>query len=336
MKETEYDKLYKYVEEKEVVNYNYRKSLVEKSRFPKLAHWWLIGYHKSIILTLKYKKDGEVCERTFNDFPVYKQTKKDAFYSALSLLSIDEKDVISKSFKKIKVENKYISSSRKNKFSYKVFLRKIGKMSREGISLRGKHFSPIVKRSIFDKRPIMEIWFNEDCLYYLIVKLTISALALNKYGTCYSNIKSMREMWRARKILLDLAMFEENEETYVDKKIEEKYGIKDHEDYLHMLRKDEYIENGELYDRMEFRERVIKDNDYNAYSMVYYPKMIAEVFNLKDETPEERKVILEKEEEFTKIVMSIKNERASTYHERLKEKWKEAGEALQHLFRWND
>lgn len=346
--EEEYNEVVKYYDEKAEASLNYRKSLVEKSRFKKLAHWWYIGTVKYWQATVEYEKDGKIETYTSEtyDFPCKYNSLDDVFQVIRLTLDVPVDKIKSFKAKKIKLENQSINSSPMFKIGYIFFIHKTNKWVKKGFNLRGREFKMLNiphkfkfgwlkilnAFNLLKPKSVLNLWYCEDIYSMLIIKLTISALAIQIYGNTLFRKNKVREMWKTRQLLLELSDFENTETNEVNKRVEEKYGLKNVYSELVHINKEEFIETGFMDDI----ESISQLSSPSKYSLVFDPTILSKTFSIPLDTKENRIKILEKEEEVSEFVSNSVKEIGETHEERIKELWIKTAINLANLERWWD
>lgn len=348
MQEEEYYKIVMYYDEKAEASLKYRKSLVEKSRFKKLAHWWYIGYIKYWQVTVEYEKDGKIKTYTSEtyDYPCKYNSLDDVFQTIRLTLDVPADKIKSFKAKKIKLENQSLNDSPMFKVGYIFFIHKTNRWVKKGFNLRGREFKMLniphkfkfgwLKAlnifNILKPKSVLNLWYCEDIYDMLIIKLTITALAIQLYGNTLIRKEKVRKMWKTRQLLLELSNVENIETNMVNKKVEEKYKLKDVYSELVHINKEEFIETGFMDDIESFSQL----SSPSKYNLVFDPKILSKTFSIPLDTKENRIKVLEKEEEVSKFVSKCVKEVGETHEERVKELWAKTALNLSNIESWWD
>ena len=108
-----------------------------------------------------------------------------------------------------------------DRVNYKAFLRKLRKMGRKGIDINRNyfqyfgdtfphHFNLYQNSGRHYNHLRVFPWDSGDMDDYLIVKLTITAMFIFRYGKCVSHRAIAHEMWMAREALIKAIALVEN------------------------------------------------------------------------------------------------------------------------------
>ena len=326
-KEYDFDEFETYVKEKEKVNMNYRKSLVEKSKLPKwLATWYYIGYETVYDYKIEFESNGTL------DFKIgtireprlsnKNNLKRNAiFYSNISKDCLVKNIILKKRLK----ECDYEGSSIKDYFGKKHFDRWIKKAHKNGIMVRGELFSPFPNDGKKQQETV-GLWWSEDIYEYLIFKLTVTALSIKKYGLGLHSGIVVHDMWKTRNALIKLKNLEDDDYKTVVKEMMKLYNINTREISITFVDEQRFLEYGEI----------ISDLPLKASCLRYDYNQLAKAFNMPISTKEERALFLEKVKKFhddeTRITMDLNN----SFEERRNNLWSYISDKLAHLNEWYD
>ena len=326
-KEYDFDEFETYVKEKEKVNMDYRKSLVEKSKLPKwLATWYYIGYETVYDYKIEFESNGTL------DFKIgtireprlssKNNLKRNAiFYSNISKDCLVKNIILKKRLK----ECDYEGSSIKDYFGKKHFDRWIKKAHKNGIMVRGELFAPFPNDGKKQQETV-GLWWSEDIYEYLIFKLTVTALSIKKYGLGLHSGIVVHDMWKTRNALIKLKNLEDDDYKTVVKEMMKLYNINTREISITFVDEQRFLEYGEI----------ISDLPLKASCLRYDYNQLAKAFNMPISTKEERALFLEKVKKFhddeTRITMDLNN----SFEERRNNLWSSISDKLAHLNEWYD
>ena len=326
-KEYDFDAFETYVKEKEKVNMDYRKSLVEKSKMPKwLATWYYIGYETVYDYKIEFESNGTPDFRvgTIREPRLSSKNnlKRNAiFYSNISKDCLVKNIILKKRLK----ECDYEGSSIKDYFRNKHFDRWIKKAHKNGIMVRGELFAPFPNDGKKQQETV-GLWWSEDIYEYLIFKLTVTALSIKKYGLGLHSGIVVHDMWKTRNALIKLKNLEDDDYKTVVKEMMKLYNINTREISITFVDEQRFLEYGEI----------ISDLPLKASCLRYDYNQLAKAFNMPISTKEERALFLEKVKKFhddeTRITMDLNN----SFEERRNNLWSSISDKLAHLNEWYD
>ena len=323
-----------------MTNLEYRQKLVDNSKIKWLSKIWYLGTTKYWHGYIEYEKDGQFFSKEFDQDYDCKLYSRPVLYSlCLAKFGIDDNNV--KKFvtkKRRKVTN--VENSLKNKIEYKFFVHKMNKIEKRGLELRGTKYCVGKPSKTFNKLKILnlafylfptshfKLWDCDDIYSILIIKLTITALALKKFASS-DNKNTVRQMWAARNILLKLSNLSNYEKKIVENEVKLKFGIHNIYSTLVMMDIDQFLATGNVVTNK-------KNKNFSSYSLRFNPHAIARGLNLPLDTESDKKIVLQKEEEITKFVIKMSEDLKKNHDNVVKSLWNKASELLSNIEYWSD
>lgn len=326
-KEYDFDSIETYVKEKEKTNMNYRKSLAKKSKLPKwLATWYYVGYETVYDYKIEYESNGTPDFKIGTILKPKCYTRKELKQYAVFHSKIGEGCSVKKiTIKKRIRECSYDDGSIRDYFGKKCFDRWVKKAHKNGITVRGKLFTPF-PNDCKKQHKTVGLWWCEDIYEYLIFKLTVTALSIKKYGVGLHSGVIVHDMWKTRNALIKLNNLEDDDYETTVKEMKKLYNVDIREIGFTFIDEPQFIE----YGNME------SDPSSKAHCLFYDYNDLAKALNMPISTKEERLLFVKKVKKFrddeNKIIMDL----ANSFDERKNNLWNFISNKLAHLNEWYD
>lgn len=336
----EEDRLMEESEQREQINLNYRKSLIEKSRLPKLlAELYYIGFTKKCNWSLTYiDNNGNVVTES-DSSPLSKYyTKKDILDFIRATHKIEDKKQIKKwTTKTVFVQKDYFGGGIKDIIDYKKFLATFKKWStKKGLTVRG---DKVIRLLPLDGRnkPLNNVclWDFEDCIDYLIYKTTTVGIFQHRWGDYVGHREKARQIWNARKLLLKIKFMEQDDEEYCDKVVSKKFGIDNYNDIDVIFTDiDEFVNNKNVVNGLKKKKTSCYTNTIYGISKDFVT--MANILDYPIDTKEERQLLVDKMKEISNCYWSTYKELMESRVNRLEQLWVDVAKYFKIMDNWRN